>query len=270
MSTILLTGAAGFLGRHLAEHFASKAIRLVLSDVAPLEELPPGAQWHQADLGEREAVLEMARDVDAILHFGALSTEHAFEEILHANIRGTYHVFEAARQVGARVIFASSNHAIGYYERSQRLDVLDPPVPDGFYGLSKAYGELLARTYWMKHGVESACIRIGSALPEPSDARSLSTWFALPDLLAMVEACLEVPSLGCRLLWGVSDNRRSWWDGDERKGLALPAFDDAERFASALQQKVSDNPVAERYQGGSFAADGHDRPAPVPPPPRKR
>ncbi len=269
MSGLLLTGAAGFLGRHLTAHFAGKTGRLVLSDLVVPDDLPDGVEWRQADLGDREAVLAMAQGVEAILHFGALSTEHSFEEILHANLRGTYHVFEAAREQRARVIFASSNHAIGYYERSQRLDVLDPPAPDGFYGLSKAYGELLARTYWMKHGVESACIRIGSAVPAPRDARNLSSWFALPDLVAMIEACLRVPSLGCRLLWGVSDNRRGWWQGDDREGLSLPAFDDAERFAHELEKKVTDSPISERYQGGSFASDGYSRNEPAPPLPLK-
>ncbi|MDF2097085.1 NAD-dependent epimerase/dehydratase family protein [Aquibaculum arenosum] len=270
MTAILITGAAGFLGQHLAQHFADKAERLVLSDIKPLPEEPAGAERVQADLGDKQAVLEMAREVDAILHFGGLPVEYPFEEILHANLRGSYHVFEAARASGARVIFASSNHAIGYYERSQRLDVADPPMPDGFYGLSKAYVELLARTYWMKHGVESASLRIGSALPEPRDARNLSTWFALPDMMAMIEACLAAQPLGCRLLWGASANSRGWWGRDDRDGLDLPPFDDAERFAAALEAKVTDDPVNERYQGGSFASDGYDRAEPAPPPPLRR
>lgn len=270
MTAILLTGAAGYLGRYLADHFAPRVERLVLSDIAPIADAPAGCECVQADLGDENAVLAMASAVDAIIHLGGLSVEHPFEEILHANLRGSYHVFEAARAAKARVIFASSNHAIGYYERDQRLDVRDPPAPDGFYGLSKAYGELLARSYWMKHGVESACIRIGTALPEPRDNRHLSTWFALPDLAAMVEACITSPSLGCRILWGASANRRGWWDHDERDGLDLPDFNDSERFAPALEEKRSSDPIAERYQGGSFAADGYDRSEPAPPLPLKR
>lgn len=270
MTAILLTGAAGYLGRYLADHFAPRVERLVLSDLVAMPEAPEGAETVQADLGDHAAVLALAEGVDAVVHLGGLSVEHPFEEILHANIRGTWHVFEAARQAGARVIFASSNHAIGYYERGQRLEVSDPPAPDGFYGLSKAYGELLARTYWMKHGVESACLRIGTALPEPRDARHLSSWFALPDLAAMIEACIAVERLGCRLLWGASANRRGWWAGDDREGLALPPFDDSERFAAALESLRSDDPVTERFQGGSFAADGYDREEPPPPLPLKR
>ena len=134
-----------------------------------------------------------------------------------ANIRGTYHVFELARLAKSRVIFASSNHTIGFHERGRLLAEDCDLRPDTFYGLSKAYGELLARLYWDKHGVESLSIRIGTCLPKPKDPRHLSTWLSHDDLVRMIEAGVNTPLLGCRLIWGVSQNQRSWWKSHDQK-----------------------------------------------------
>ena len=62
-------------------------------------------------------------------------------------------------------MFASSNHSIGFHERTTMLDADCDFRPDSFYGLSKAYGELMGRLYWDKHGVENVNVRIGSCFP---------------------------------------------------------------------------------------------------------
>jgi len=90
-----------------------------------------------------------------------------------------YNLYEAARRHGVRrIVFASSNHVTGFYRQDEVIDPTVPPRPDGYYGLSKAYGELMGRMYWYKHGVENVNVRIGSCFPEPVDARMLSTWLA--------------------------------------------------------------------------------------------
>jgi uronate dehydrogenase len=264
MNSIILTGAAGNLGRVLAPKLAARGHHLLLCDIADYtDSLPHDATFRKIDLTDRDTMLALAPETAAILHFGAISTERSFEEILAANIRGTYHVFDLARLAKARVIFASSNHTVGFHERGMTLDEDCDLRPDGFYGLSKTYGELLARLYWDKHGVESLSIRIGTCLPKPYEPRHLSTWLSHDDLIGMIEAGLNTPLLGCRVIWGASKNRRSWWKSHD-EDLGDLRKHDAESFADSLSKAESVNPIAQQYQGGGFCVQDYDRQAPSP------
>ena len=148
----------------------------MLTDIAPFPDpLPANCRFERADLADGAALLRLAEGCGTILHFGGVSVERPFSEVLMPNVAGIYHIYEAARREKARVIFASSNHAIGFHERSTKLDADCQMLPDGYYGLSKAYGELMGRMYWYKHGVENVNVRIGSSLPEPNNERMLST-----------------------------------------------------------------------------------------------
>jgi uronate dehydrogenase len=262
MKSIIMTGAAGNLGRVLAPKLAARGHRLLLCDIADNQDsLPQNASFRKIDLTDRETILALAPETAAIIHFGAISTEQSFEEILAANIRGTYHVFELAHLAKARIIFASSNHTVGFHERGRILDEDCDLRPDGFYGLSKAYGELLARLYWDRHGVESLSIRIGTCLPKPKEPRHLSTWLSHDDLISMIEAGLRTSSLGCRVIWGVSSNQRSWWRSHDTD-LGDLRQHDAESFASSLTEVESADPIAQRYQGGVFCVKDYDRHTP--------
>jgi uronate dehydrogenase len=264
MKDIILTGASGNLGPILASKLAGRSHRLLLCDIVDFPDtLPPNASFRKIDLADRGAMLALAPQAAAILHFGAISTEKSFEEILGPNIRGTYHVFELARLAKTRVVFASSNHTIGFHERGLMLPEDCDLRPDTFYGLSKAYGELLARLYWDKHGVESLSIRIGTCLPRPQEPRHLSTWLSHDDLIRMIEAGLTTPLLGCRVIWGASQNRRSWWKTHD-DDLGELRKDNAELFADTLSETDSPDPIAQRYQGGVFAGQDYGRDAPSP------
>ncbi len=264
---VLLTGASGALGRQLARALGAEGWTLRLTDIAPFPDaLPARATFTRADLNDGVAVLRLAEGCGAILHFGGVSVERPFEEVLGPNIRGLYHVYEAARREKARVVFASSNHSIGFHERSETIDADCQFLPDGFYGLSKAYGELIGRLYWFKHGVESVSVRIGSAFPEPTDARMLATWLSYPDLARLMVRCVLTEAVGCAVIWGASANARmTWWGNDAREALGWAPQDSADPFAGQLEGKVSDSPVAERYQGGGFTAMDNCRPTPAPP-----
>lgn len=261
---ILFTGASGALGRAIAPRLAARGYALLLSDIADYPEaLPPKAEFRKLDLNDRDGVLALAPEVSAILHFGAVSTEQAFEDILAANIRGIHHIFELARAAEARVIFASSNHTIGFHERGRTLDVDCEMRPDGFYGLSKAYGELLGKMYWYKHGVESLSLRIGTSIEKPLEPRHLSTWLSFDDLTGMLEAGLNAPALGCRVTWGVSDNARSWWRSDDAD-LGIVRHDNAEDFAESLVRPEPDDLISKKYQGGPFCSIHYTRKEPAP------
>ncbi len=263
---ILLTGASGNLGRSLAPALAAHGWTLRLTDLLPFPDtLPPGAAFSQADLNDGVALLRLAEGCGTILHFGGVSVDRPFEEVIGPNVRGLYHVYEAARREQARVVFASSNHSIGFHERATPLDADCDFRPDSFYGLSKAYGELMGRLYWDKHGVENVNVRIGSCFPEPVDARMLATWLSYADLARLVARCVAAERVGHAVVWGASNNgRMTWWRRDQRGRVGWAPEDSADPFAAQLDAVVSGNPVQERYQGGGYVINGYSRDTPAP------
>ncbi|MFO1352686.1 MAG: NAD(P)-dependent oxidoreductase, partial [Gammaproteobacteria bacterium] len=173
-----------------------------------------------------------------------------------------YNVWETARRHGVkRIVFASSNHAIGMYPRTELLDSDSAARPDTFYGLGKAFGELLGRMYFDKHGIEAACLRIGSCFPKPKDARMLSTWLSYADFAELCRCCLTTPLLGYAIVYGVSANERCWWDNRKVSYIGFRPKDSAEPFAAEVLAGPQPDPTSPTvvYQGGSFAANGYTR-----------
>jgi uronate dehydrogenase len=251
----LLTGASGTIGRLLTVRLAKLGWSLRATDIVPYPgKLPSEVSFELVDLEDRNGIERSAEGCGLILHFGGVSTEQPFDAVLGPNLRGSFHIFEAARRVGARVVFPSSVHAVGLYERTSILDQDCPLRPDGYYGLSKAYGELLARMYWEKHAVESVLIRIGSVLPEVSDERILSTWISHDDFIRLVQRCALAEKVACSVVWGASNNSRSFWRRDARRLIGWAPLDSADDQAERVRGRTTNDPVAERYQGGKFVS----------------
>src|SRR3954451_14043326 len=121
MKTVLITGATGDAGSHLRRELATK-YKLRLSDRRPLERKAKGEVFVKADISKMADALKITKGVDAIVHLGGYSVEGPWEGILQANIIGCYNVFEAARKNGVkRILFRTSNHAVGCYKRSQTI-----------------------------------------------------------------------------------------------------------------------------------------------------
>jgi uronate dehydrogenase len=257
---LLLTGAAGGLGRELRPRLKAYCDALRLSDIADLGSAAAGEETVRAPLEDKAAVHALLRDVDAVVHLGGVSVEAPFEPILAANVVGTYHLYEAARKNGVkRIVFASSNHVTGMYRQDEVIDTRAPARPDGVYGLSKAWGENVARLYWDRHGIETACLRIGSSFPEPKDRRMLATWLSYDDLERLVVACLTAPVVGYSVVYGVSDNHTVWWDNTHAAHLGYRPRDSSERFRNAVearQQVLDRNDPAVLHQGGAFVRTG--------------
>jgi uronate dehydrogenase len=258
--TVLLTGAAGGLGTLMRGLLPAYGYDLRLFDVRPIQGEPDAIT---ADLGDRDALREAVRGVDAILHLAGISLESTFDRILRANIEGTYHLYEAARAEGVRrVVFASSNHAVGFTARPRAGDPLiaidTPRRPDSYYGLSKCFGEDLAQLYADRHGIETVSIRIGSCFPEPTTVRMLSVWMSPADGARLFHAALTADVTGHTVVYGSSANTRLWWDLSGARALGYEPQDDSEPYAARLVAEQGEleegNPEHENL-GGAFCTE---------------
>jgi uronate dehydrogenase len=257
---LLLTGAAGGLGRVLRPRLKRLCTTLRVSDKADLGAAAAGEEVQPAALEDRQAVLALLEGVDAVVHLGGVSTEQAWDPILAANVVGVVNLYEAARKHRVkRIVFASSNHVTGFYRQDEAISPSDPVRPDGAYGLSKAWGENVSRFYFDRYGIETACLRIGSSFPEPIDRRMLATWLSYDDLERLVRACLTAPVVSHTIVYGMSDNTTTWWDNTSARHLGYRAQDSSEPFRAALQARqptIDLSDPAALFQGGAFVRKG--------------
>jgi uronate dehydrogenase len=257
---LLLTGAAGGLGRELRRRLIAHCAVLRLSDVADLGAAGSGEEVRQADLADAGAVLALLEGVDAVIHLGGISTEQPWEAILPANIVGTYNVYEAARRHGVRrVVFASSNHVTGFYRQDEVIPAGAPPRPDGLYGVSKAFGENLAQLYHDRHGIETVSLRIGSSFRAPINRRMLATYLSFDDLERLVLAALTAPVVRHTVICGVSANARLWWDNTPARHLGYVPQDSSAPWVAEIERTeppADPGDPANIYQGGAFVRQG--------------
>ena len=258
---VLLTGAAGSVGTALRQSGTQLGKIVRLSDRKPCENLAPHEEDFPLELSDFDAVSEVVKGCDAIVHLGGQPLEAEWQTILGSNISGGYNIYEAARRHGVkRVIYASSVHAIGYYERTETIDGTAPTRPDSLYGVSKTFVENLGRYYFDKFGIESVNIRIGSCFPEPTDRRHLITWLSYRDCRQLVEKSLSAPRVGFMVAYGMSNNSQAFWDNRTAAVLGYKPEDSADDFRDKVFAKTEQgdpNDPAVRYQGGSFTAAGH-------------
>jgi uronate dehydrogenase len=249
--TVLVTGAAGRIGATLCDRLPALGWTVRPFDRVPVAGATAGEVTDPVDL---DAALH---GVSAIVHLAAIPTEVPWPQLRDTNIEGTVQVFEAARRAGVRrLVYASSCHAAGFTPDGtpeHRLPATTPPRPDTLYGVSKVFGEALARYYVDRYAMQIACLRIGTFEPRPTYARSLSTWLSPDDCARLVDACLRAPALGYSIIWGVSANTRRMWSLDAGRALGYEPQDDAEAYAADVDQ-TSD--PSDDYLGGGFTSEG--------------
>ena len=264
MRTVLVTGAAGGIGSRLRKLLRGIYPQLRWSDIRRPPDLASDETFVQADLADLAQVENAVAGADGIVHLGGVSVEHPWDAVLSANIIGCYNLFEAARrQKVKRVVFASSNHAVGFYPRKRRIGVDAPVRPDSRYGVSKAFGEAIGSLYAYKHGLRVTCLRIGNFGDAPVDHRRLAIWLKPEDLVALVRIGLEHPNIRFEIFFGISDNERGWWDNEAAFRYGYRPQGKSEDFrdeALAAQAKLATDPIAEWYQGGPFCSDEYDGP----------
>ena len=262
MQAILITGAAGDIGTRLRKLLKGAYPRIRLSDIRKPTDLGSDEEFIAADLADYAQVERITNGIEGIVHLGGYSIEGPWETIHRSNIVGCYNLFEAAYRSGVkRIVFASSNHAVGFYPRSKKIGVDVTVRPDSRYGVSKAFGEALGALYADKHGLKVTCIRIGNVNDKPVDKRRLSIWLKPEDLVQLVRIGLEHPDIRFEIFYGTSDNKAAWWDNSNAERFGYRPQGRAEDFraiAMAEQAKLAADPIAERYQGGPFCSDEYD------------
>jgi uronate dehydrogenase len=256
MTKVALSGAGGNMGKTLRIELHKRGVDLrSAGGRLPLEPLYPGEDIMHGDLREPIVVDRLLRGVNVLIHLAGVSVERPLPELIEHNLLGLYQVYEGARRNKVRrVIFASSNHAFGMHSVKDKLKVDAPFRPDSFYGLSKVWGEAMARMYWDKHGIEGISVRIGTAFSRPpAELRHLSTWFGDEDLIQLIMQCITVPDVGYMAVWGVSNNARSYWDNTGTEKLGFNPRQNSEDFAAEILKEPNPlDPIAQQFQGGGF------------------
>lgn len=260
MKRLLITGGAGNLGVQMRKRLAHLADTIRVADFVEVTDLAPNEEAVTCDLGDKDAVAEMVKDCDGIVHFGGQATEAPWSVIRNANLDGVYNLYEACRKHGCnRVVFASSNHAVGFYRQDQVIDNTVYPKPDGLYGVSKVFGEMMGSLYFEKFGIETASIRIGTCFAKAPNHRALTTYLSFDDLARLIERIFDVPRLGCPVIYGASANDRAFWDNSKVSWLGWKPQDSAEAFREEIEANNA-KPAIDApdvvFQGGGFTAEG--------------
>tara|TARA_Y100000588_G_C14139434_1_gene875357 strand:- start:15 stop:827 length:813 start_codon:yes stop_codon:yes gene_type:complete len=235
---VLVTGLAGKIGGIIRKNLSDK-YDLSGLDLDPIE----GYKSHLGDLSELEAITPAFSEIDTVVHLAAdPNHQGTWESNLKNNIIGTRNVYEAARQNGVRrVIFASSNHALGFHPLKDNpykqiyeghFSKVRHPIapltteqvrPDGYYGVSKSFGESLGSYFHDEYGLSVICIRIGWVM-EPDDPTfspaALSLWMSHDDTASLISKCIDAPeSVGYAVVYGMSNNTYGIWDLEPGKNI---------------------------------------------------
>lgn len=212
---LLVTGAAGLVGTGIRRYLRDRySFRLLFHNTVP--QVDPEDQIVLSDLADFECMVEAGAGVDAIVHLGIANNRRGYPRarytrmIMDTNIRGTYNIFESARINNVpRIVFASTNHVTGYYEKEGQISRPEAPVrPDSMYGVSKAFGEALGRYYHEAYGMSVYCIRIANFpntdQPNREYEPGMNRWLSSRDMAELTACCLEAPHPQFGIFYAVS------------------------------------------------------------------
>ncbi|WP_151633091.1 NAD-dependent epimerase/dehydratase family protein [Noviherbaspirillum aerium] len=258
---ILFTGANGKVARQVRPFLVGMCDEMRLTDIASVDTLLENETFHQANLNDDDSLTRLLAGVDAVVHFAGYPREADWSVLLEANVLAVAKLWDACVASGVkRIVYASSNHAVGFYRRSETIDSRVFPKPDSRYGVTKVFMEALASMHAEKSGLQALGIRIGYCGAEPLDARMLSHWVHPEDLASLVKIGLKSSQLN-DVVYGVSANSRSWYDNSRAAALGYMPRHSADRFAAQLEGVRENDDIAETYQGGKFASNGFVMPS---------
>ena len=222
--TVLVTGAAGFIGSYLRRHWGAR-YRLRLADVKPVDNLQAHEEAVVLDVADLDAFTAACQGVDTVVHLAADPSMQAdfYESLLQRNIIGGYNGFEAARKAGCRrLVFASSVNAVLGYGGKEAVEWDAPVFPQNVYGATKCWGEALARVYSDQHGLSCICVRIGGARYKPSkndDPEKVHMGLSPRDGAQLFGLCVDAGDIGFAIVHGVSEHRKTWLSLEHTKKL---------------------------------------------------
>lgn len=259
---VLVTGAAGSIGRVVTVGLADRGHEIVGLDLVPAPDGFDGP-WHLIDCADPDAVASVFAEssLDAVVHLAGHPGEASLPDSLTSHVVTTAALLDAMVEHDVtRMVYAGSNHAVGRTPRRDLVTADARPRPDTFYGVGKVAAEAVMSLYADRYGIDAVSCRIGSFLPQPETLRNLSTWLSHDDCVRMVEAALTTPAPGFAVLYGISANTRSWWDLEPGRTLGYEPQDDAEEFAGQVAPRAEDD-AESAYVGGPFALEQFYRPA---------
>ena len=263
---VLVTGAAGSIGTILLPGLTARGHEVIGLDRSTA---PDGSDtaWYAVDCTDPDAIeavfVDLARSggIEAVVHLAGIPTEASLTEELDSHVVSTAALLDAMVRHGVdRIVYASSNHAVGRTPRTDLLTTDVRPRPDTFYGVAKVAAEALLSLYVDRHGIDAVALRIGSFLPQPETRRGLSTWLSHDDAVRMVDAALTAPAPGFAVVYGISANSRAWWDLEPGRALGYHPEDDAEAYAGEIPERREDD-VEAGHVGGPFVTEKFYRPA---------
>jgi hypothetical protein len=267
--TVLVTGAAGNIGSYFAERSRARYdLRLMIrgrdreKKREIVERLGTFGEVVVGELSELEQLKALCRGVDTVLHLAANPSPSAtWDSICADNITGTYHMFVAAKSAGCRrVIYASSIHAVSGYPADVQVKTSEPVNPGDLYGVSKCFGEALARYMAEQEGLSAICLRIGAFQPHESAAGDkgiamMDAWVSRRDLNQLIEKCIDVENIKFAILHGLSDNRFKRLDiSDARELVGYQPQDDL----TDVNPKLKDLKLSERVSAHSLSDAGQE------------
>ncbi|MDF1602951.1 NAD(P)-dependent oxidoreductase [Nocardioides sp. YIM 152315] len=259
---VLVTGAAGTIGRVVTAGLADHGHDVVGLDRRPVPDGWSGT-WHTLDCADPDAVdAAFAQErLDAVVHLAGEPGSTDLGTALTSHALTTAALLDAMVEHGVpRIVYASSNHAVGLTPRRDVVGADARPRPDTFYGVAKVAAEALLSLYADRHGIDAVACRIGSFRDRPETQRQLATWLSPGDCVRMVEAALTATAPGFAVVYGISANTRGWWDLAPGRALGYEPQDDAEAHAATIAARPGDDAEA-AHVGGDWATPAFDRPA---------
>lgn len=255
---LAIVGGSGRVGSALRRELAPLVGSIAILDLLEPSTLADNEIFLRLDLQDVGGLRDAFAGLDGVVHLAGIPKEAPLEDILRVNVAGTTNVYEAARAAGVpRVVLGSSNHAVGYYPRDVVVSPDSPMRPDGLYGLSKCWGELVAGLYYDKYGIRSLIVRIGNAAAHPRTRRALEVWLSPADMCQLTLLGLTHPDVDATTVFGVSGGGGSWWDNAAAAKLGYRPCDIIADHAPAALAQDDENGIAQHFQGGRFAAAGH-------------
>lgn len=228
MPKILITGAAGRVGTAIRP-FLRGNFSLRLFDRSAVPDPTEGEEVIVGDLTSPTDVRKAVEGTVGIVHLACVhGLEIGFEQTLDTNYRAMLYLLEATKGSGiTRFVYTSSHHVVGHHRQDLFAGDNALQAPDGFYGLSKAFGESACALYAHRYRIATLVIRVGNADPTVSNERQLRLWVSARDLAQLITLGLTSKLITYDIVYGVSACPQPLFANTRATALGYVPQDDA-------------------------------------------